>query len=65
MNDLLVELICEGCGKLFMGEGPKYCCSGSIQSQCGCMGQIVSGQTHCSEECWKAIEGKQEGGGHG
>ena len=43
----LVDLECMGCGKHFMGDLPRMCCSGF---ECGCMGLPVD-PVCCSKEC--------------
>lgn len=43
-----VTLNCMVCGKEFIGEEPKMCCSGR---ECGCMGLPID-PIVCSEECY-------------
>lgn len=48
----LVELKCQVCHNLYMGEEPRMCCSGR---ECGCMGQPIDPMV-CSEECYQNIQ---------
>ena len=47
----LVALDCQVCGKEYMGEEPKGCCSGR---DCACMGQPIEPMV-CSSECWDRL----------
>lgn len=47
----LVQCFCMVCGKEFLGEEPKMCCSGR---ECGCMGMPIE-PVVCSDECYKKI----------
>lgn len=53
--DTFIKLDCEYCGVAYDGEKPKYCCSGSIQSGCGCMGYPINGPFVCSKECYEKL----------
>ena len=50
-GEKLVALDCQVCGKEYMGEEPKGCCSGR---DCGCMGQPIEPMV-CSSECWDRL----------
>jgi hypothetical protein len=45
------EQTCMVCGKTYMGEDPKMCCSGR---DCGCLGLPIEPMV-CSEECYNKI----------
>lgn len=42
------------CDKDFMGPEPLMCCSGSIESGCGCMGMPID-PVCCSNECFDLV----------
>lgn len=47
----ITECSCMACGKEFMGEEPKVCCSGR---ECGCMGMPIE-PVVCSDDCFNVI----------
>jgi hypothetical protein len=47
----LVTCYCMICGKEFLGEEPKMCCSGR---DCGCMGLPIE-PVVCSENCYNKL----------
>lgn len=44
------------CGKECKDYEPIFCCGGTIQDECGCMGQPLDPPL-CSEECGKRLYG--------
>ena len=50
-SNRMIELSCMVCGKTFIGEEPKMCCSGR---DCGCMGLPID-PVVCSNECYSKL----------
>lgn len=48
---LLVMCSCMVCGTEFLGEEPKFCCSGR---ECGCMGMPIE-PIACSQSCYDKL----------
>lgn len=57
MNKLRIVKMCIDCKKVLVEWTPKYCCPGTMQSECGCMGYPINEDECICKSCKEKYEG--------